>query len=85
MTYQFPPIHYTLSKTSSDNIGPNANPSDPSQGFNYSFGYNVDLSRDLSVHVVPTVQLGISVLGGQLIDAQAYVRAGKCGFSNFEY
>ena len=30
----------------------------------------VDALGDLSIHVVPTVQLGISVLGGAVIDAQ---------------
>jgi hypothetical protein len=78
LSYTFPPIHYALGKTGDDDIGPNATPSDPSQGYKYSFGYQVDLSGDLTVHVVPTVQLGISILGGSLIDAQAYVSAGMC-------
>lgn len=32
--------------------------------------WNVDLQGDLSVHIVPQVQMGISILGGALVDAQ---------------
>ncbi|KAF5312214.1 hypothetical protein D9619_003681 [Psilocybe cf. subviscida] len=75
LTYQFPPINYALGNTGTDTIGPAANPSPPAQLVKYSLGYNVDLSGDVTVHMVPTIQLGISVLNGQLIDAQAYVSA----------
>ncbi|KAJ6534397.1 hypothetical protein B0H19DRAFT_442211 [Mycena capillaripes] len=75
LTYTFPEVNYALGKSSDDFDGNQVTPSDPSQGYKYSFGYNVDLSGSLFVHVVPTVQLGITVLGGSLIDANAYVAA----------
>ncbi|KAF8908652.1 hypothetical protein CPB84DRAFT_1843537 [Gymnopilus junonius] len=75
LTYQFPSINYALGKTGDDVIGPAANPGPPSQGYDYSFGLNVDLSGDVTVHIVPTIQLGISVLNGQLIEADAYISA----------
>ncbi|KAF7378493.1 hypothetical protein MSAN_00276700 [Mycena sanguinolenta] len=75
LTYQFPDINYALGKSGNDDTGSKVTPSTPDQGYKYSFGYNVDLSGSLNIHVVPTVQLGISVLGGSLIDANAYVAA----------
>ncbi|KAJ7222199.1 hypothetical protein GGX14DRAFT_301962, partial [Mycena pura] len=75
LTYQFPDIHYALGKSGDDDMGSQVTPSDPNQSYKYSFGYNVDLSGSLNVHIVPTAQLGISVLGGALIDANAYVAA----------
>ncbi|PPR00468.1 hypothetical protein CVT24_004529 [Panaeolus cyanescens] len=75
ITYKFPPINYALGKTGDDVIGPAAQPSPPNPGYNYQFGLNVDLSGDITIHMVPTVQLGISVLNGALIEAEAYVRA----------
>ncbi|KAJ6477836.1 hypothetical protein C8R47DRAFT_1020145 [Mycena vitilis] len=74
LTYQFPDIHYALGK-GDDDLGNKVTPSDPNQAYKYSFGYNVDLSGSLNIHIVPTAQLGISVLGGALIDANAYVAA----------
>lgn len=32
-------------------------------------------SGDLSIHIVPQVQFGINVLGGKVLDAEAFVRA----------
>jgi hypothetical protein len=32
--------------------------------------WSVDLQGDLSVHIVPQVQMGVSILGGALVDAQ---------------
>ncbi|KDR74915.1 hypothetical protein GALMADRAFT_141231 [Galerina marginata CBS 339.88] len=75
ISYQFPSINYALGKTGDDVVGPPANPSPPLQRPDFSFGYNVELSGDVTVHMVPTIQLGISVLGGQLIEAEAYIRA----------
>ncbi|KAF5346427.1 hypothetical protein D9758_012782 [Tetrapyrgos nigripes] len=79
LTYQFPEVHYALGKSSDDAPGPAVTPDQPSQGYKYSFGYNVNLNGDLQIHVVPTVELGISVLGGSLIDANAFVAADLYG------
>lgn len=57
--------------------------SDPSAGYKYNFGVHVDLSGDITIHMVPTLLLGISVLNGQLIEANAYVKAGKCSKNHF--
>ncbi|KAJ7772314.1 glycosyl hydrolases family 18-domain-containing protein, partial [Mycena metata] len=75
LTYQFPDIHYALGKSGDDDMGSDVTPSEPNQSYKYNFGYNVDLSGSLNIHIVPTAQLGISVLGGSLIDANAYVAA----------
>lgn len=37
----------------------------------------VAVSADAALHIVPSVQLGVSLLGGKLIDAQAYIEAGE--------
>jgi hypothetical protein len=47
-------------------------------GSDYDFNYEVELSGAASIHMVPSILLGISILGGELIDAQAYIRAGMC-------
>jgi hypothetical protein len=38
-------------------------------------GYNVEMGGDISIHIVPQVQFGVSVLGGKVLDAEAFVRA----------
>ena len=40
-----------------------------------SAGINVDMGGDIAIHVVPQVTFGVQVLGGKLIDAEAFVRA----------
>ena len=37
--------------------------------------YNVDMGGDIAIHVVPQVTFGVQILGGQLLDADAFVRA----------
>ncbi|KAJ7864946.1 hypothetical protein B0H14DRAFT_2734817 [Mycena olivaceomarginata] len=37
--------------------------------------YNVDMGGDIAIHIVPQVQFGVQILGGKLIDAEAFVRA----------
>ena len=37
--------------------------------------YYVEMSGDIAIHVVPEVQFGVQILGGQLLDAEAFVRA----------
>ena len=39
----------------------------------------VAVSANASLHIVPSVQLGISLVGGTLIDAQAYVEGLAAG------
>ena len=38
-------------------------------------GYNVDMGGDIAIHIVPQVTFGVQILGGQLLDADAFVRA----------
>ncbi|CAK5269218.1 unnamed protein product, partial [Mycena citricolor] len=44
-------------------------------GLRLSLGYNVNLEGNVQAHLVPSLQLGISVLGGQVLDAQVFVEA----------
>lgn len=37
--------------------------------------YNVDMGGDIAIHIVPQVTFGVQILGGQLLDADAFVRA----------
>ncbi|KAJ7200546.1 hypothetical protein GGX14DRAFT_659827 [Mycena pura] len=45
----------------------------PTQGSEFNLGYEMDLSGDFTVHLVPAVQLGLSIGGGTLLNAQAYI------------
>lgn len=40
-----------------------------------SAGYTVDMGGDIAIHIVPQVTFGVQILGGQLLDADAFVRA----------
>ncbi|KAJ7864454.1 hypothetical protein B0H14DRAFT_2736332 [Mycena olivaceomarginata] len=71
--YTFPSVNFNLGKTDPDVTSNPVTPADFQSGLHFSVGYNVELSGDLSIHVVPSIQLGISVLGGAVIDAQAFV------------
>ncbi|TFY51449.1 hypothetical protein EVJ58_g10558 [Rhodofomes roseus] len=39
------------------------------------FGYNVELSGGLTAYLTPSLELGLTVLGGAVMDATAYVQA----------
>ena len=60
---------------SSNDIGPGVEWADRDQGFSMRAGYNVDMGGDIAIHVVPQVTFGVQILGGQLLDAEAFVRA----------
>lgn len=51
----------------SNSIVPSVSPIALAEG---DFDYHVELSGDLSVHILPQLELGISVLGGAVLDAQ---------------
>ncbi|KAJ7155607.1 glycosyl hydrolases family 18-domain-containing protein [Mycena filopes] len=71
--YTFPTVNFNMGKTDPDVVSTQVTPSDFTSGFLLTAGYNVELAGDLSIHVVPSIQLGLSVLGGAVIDAQAFV------------
>ncbi|KAH7922056.1 hypothetical protein BV22DRAFT_1049173 [Leucogyrophana mollusca] len=51
----------------------------PSANATPDIDYSVSLTGDLSVHLNPRLQMGISILNGKLIDAQAYIGADVSG------
>ncbi|KAF7316287.1 Chitin-binding type-1 domain-containing protein [Mycena indigotica] len=77
--YTFPSLDLTFGKEdshadeeqTSNPVSPNSN----NNGYDYSFGYNVELSGNVEAHIVPSLQLGVSILGGSLLDAQVFVEA----------
>ncbi|KAJ7112290.1 hypothetical protein C8R44DRAFT_882668 [Mycena epipterygia] len=73
--YDFPVVSFSLGHTGTDVVALPVTPLPPTNGFDYDFGYEVELSGDISVHMVPSIQLGVSVLGGKLIDAQTHISA----------
>ncbi|KAJ7062137.1 hypothetical protein C8F01DRAFT_1368794 [Mycena amicta] len=50
-------------------------PGGSNNGFDYSMGYNVDLQASVEAHLIPSLQFGVSVLGGIVLDAQVFVEA----------
>ncbi|KAJ7064104.1 hypothetical protein C8F01DRAFT_1229630 [Mycena amicta] len=72
--YTFPTISFNFGKTDPDVVSPAITPASFTNGINLAAGYNVELTGDLSIHAVPALQLGLSVLGGAIIDAQAFVQ-----------
>ncbi|KAF9480694.1 hypothetical protein BDN70DRAFT_992496 [Pholiota conissans] len=78
LAYQFPSVDFTLGKSSSDQTPGLLNPTAVVPPLNKpipDINWSVDLHGDLSVHIVPQVQMGVSILGGALVDAQAFIRA----------
>ncbi|KAJ7131799.1 hypothetical protein C8R43DRAFT_895506, partial [Mycena crocata] len=69
--YTFPTVSFNFGKTDPDVTSNPVTPSDFTSGLALTAGYNVELTG--SIHVVPSIQLGLSVLGGAVIDAQAFV------------
>ncbi|KAJ6503718.1 hypothetical protein C8R45DRAFT_973542 [Mycena sanguinolenta] len=79
VTYTFPNLDLSFGKQDSNagqsNFGNPVTPTNGAGGFNYGFGWNVQLSGGADVHLIPSLQLGVSVLGGSLINAQVFVEA----------
>ncbi|KAJ6503714.1 hypothetical protein C8R45DRAFT_818053, partial [Mycena sanguinolenta] len=79
VTYTFPNLDLSFGKQDSNagqsNFGNPVAPTNGAGGFNYGFGWNVQLSGGADVHLIPSLQLGVSVLGGSLINAQVFVEA----------
>ncbi|KAK2461060.1 hypothetical protein APHAL10511_006907 [Amanita phalloides] len=77
--YQFPPIHYAFgladNKPGEKQTSSAVSPSNNNNGYDFSVGYNVNLEGSLDAHIIPSLQLGINVLGGSLIDAQVFAEA----------
>ncbi|KAF9513934.1 hypothetical protein BS47DRAFT_1392832 [Hydnum rufescens UP504] len=77
--YTFPSIDVSFGKQDSNNDEENeSGPVDPNtnnQGYDFSVGYNVNLEGSLDTHIIPSLQIGVSVLGGTLIDAQLFMEA----------
>uniref|UniRef100_A0A8H7Y0R9 Uncharacterized protein n=1 Tax=Psilocybe cubensis TaxID=181762 RepID=A0A8H7Y0R9_PSICU len=77
--YTFPPISYAFGladdnpdeEDPSGAVGSNSN----NVGYDFSIGYNVNLDGNLEAHIIPSLQLGINVLGGSLIDAEIFAEA----------
>lgn len=70
LEYTFPSISYSFGKTDPDETSGAVSPSNsPPPGGDFTWGYNVELAGDLSIHMVPSVRLGISILGGAVLDA----------------
>ncbi|KAJ7465727.1 glycosyl hydrolases family 18-domain-containing protein [Mycena latifolia] len=79
VSYTFPNLDLSFGKQDADagvsNFGTPVAPTNHFRGFNSSVGWNVELSGTADVHLIPSLQLGVSVLGGTLIDAQVFVEA----------
>ncbi|KAJ7140504.1 hypothetical protein C8R43DRAFT_892711, partial [Mycena crocata] len=77
--YEFPSIDLAFGKQDKNSDEEQAgNPVDPNSnnnGFDYGFGYNVNLEGNVEAHLVPSLQLGLSVLGGAVLDAQVFTEA----------
>ncbi|KAJ7641878.1 hypothetical protein FB45DRAFT_862957 [Roridomyces roridus] len=77
--YNFPPLDLSFGKQDSNagqsNFGTAVQPSNNFGNVDYNVGWNVELTGSADVHLVPSLQLGISVLGGSLIDGQIFVEA----------
>ncbi|KAJ7762137.1 hypothetical protein B0H16DRAFT_1455758 [Mycena metata] len=79
VSYTFPNLDLSFGKQDADagvsNFGSPVAPTNHFSGFDSSVGWNVELSGTADVHLIPSLQLGVSVLGGSLIDAQVFVEA----------
>lgn len=77
--YQFPSINYAFGKQDSNDdeepFSDDVTPDQSNNGYDFSVAYNVNLEGSLDAHLIPSLQLGISVLGGALVDAQVFAEA----------
>ncbi|KAJ6483444.1 hypothetical protein C8R45DRAFT_830574, partial [Mycena sanguinolenta] len=83
VSYTFPNLDLSFGKQDSNagqnNFGNAVTPTNHFGTYNFGFGWNVQLSGGADVHLVPSLQLGVSVLGGSLINAQVFVEADLYG------
>lgn len=77
--YTFPSIDVSYGKqdlnNDEENVSSAVNPDANNLGYDISVGYNVNLEGSLDAHIIPSLQIGVSVLGGALIDAQLFTEA----------
>ncbi|KAJ7636708.1 hypothetical protein FB45DRAFT_1056011 [Roridomyces roridus] len=77
--YNFPPLDLSFGKQDSNagqsNFGTAVQPTNNFGTVDYNVGWNVELTGSADVHLVPSLQLGISILGGSLLDGQVFVEA----------
>ncbi|KAJ7606327.1 hypothetical protein FB45DRAFT_1139846 [Roridomyces roridus] len=77
--YNFPSLDLSFGKQDSNagqsNFGQPVQPTSNFGTVDYNVGWNVELTGSADVHLVPSLQLGISVLGGSLLDGQVFVEA----------
>ncbi|KAJ6518939.1 hypothetical protein C8R45DRAFT_918040 [Mycena sanguinolenta] len=73
----FPTVTFSLGNSSADFFSVNVSPSASDQGTEVVAGYNVELSGNMSIHIVPSFELGLSVLNGVVLDAQVGVCRGR--------
>ncbi|KAJ7203385.1 hypothetical protein GGX14DRAFT_309849, partial [Mycena pura] len=77
--YTFPGIDLSFGKEDSNagtsQFSNGVSPNENNQGFNYNMGWNVELAGQADAHLIPSLQLGISVLGGTILDAEVFVEA----------
>lgn len=75
--YAFPPVNFAIgpgSNVVSAAVQPAA---PPKSQIATSLSAGVAISADARVHLVPSVQLGITLVGGSLLDASAFIEAGR--------
>lgn len=73
--YAFPPVNFAIgpgSNVVSAAVQPAA---PPKSQIATSLSAGVAISADARVHLVPSVQLGITLVGGSLLDASAFIEA----------
>ncbi|KAJ6460467.1 hypothetical protein C8R47DRAFT_994030, partial [Mycena vitilis] len=79
VSYTFPNLDLSFGKQDTDasesNFGTPVAPTDNFHNVKSEVGWNVQLSGAADVHLIPSLQLGVSVLGGSLINAQVFVEA----------
>ncbi|KAI5116231.1 hypothetical protein M0805_001223 [Coniferiporia weirii] len=77
--YTFPSLDLSFGKqdgsTGEENGPADVTPDENNNSYDFSVGYNVNLAGSLDAHLIPSLQLGVSVLGGALIDAQVFTEA----------
>jgi hypothetical protein len=73
--YTFPSIHYALgSTTDSPTFGSTVSPTASNHVANHNLNYNVELKGGVSAYLTPSLELGLSVLNGKVMDATVYVQ-----------
>ncbi|KAF7370474.1 hypothetical protein MSAN_00679200 [Mycena sanguinolenta] len=66
----FPTVTFSLGNSSADFFSVNVSPSASDQGTEIVASETVELSGNMSIHIVPSFELGLSVLNGVVLDAQ---------------